>query len=170
MSKRYDESYISKLLTEESNRIFEEERGVNKLKQLYAELQSSAKNSQKSDMVDLIDDEEKSFDFPIDELVARRITGELRDEFKDLIENEKPIWEYAPDKVVSLFKTLKIDVEEAVQRIKEQFIFPTDLGSVMARSDNASTKQFSSANTQFALKIQEDRRDKFIKAFRENFK
>ncbi|SDP02399.1 hypothetical protein SAMN04487897_13129 [Paenibacillus sp. yr247] len=168
MSRKINDDYIVDILTQGKDEIFEEERSLNNFRNLFNKLQSTVKEGNITQ--EEIRVEETSDEFPLAELLARKLDGDLKIEFTDLILNNKYIWDYKPSRVAYLFKSLNINLTEATNRIKNQLLLDLQLGRVMARSDKASNQQFKNANTEFAKKIIESKRDAFLKELEIQFK
>ncbi|MBV6717274.1 hypothetical protein [Paenibacillus chitinolyticus] len=118
---------------------------------------------------------EKNYELPEDrmplcDLLQSKLGSEIEKdaELKEVVQCETYIWELSAKKVASLFNRIGLDVKTAEEKIKSQFIFSSRSNTVMARSHaSTSIQEMEDSLTVFQIKKEENKRDQFLKALKE---
>jgi len=110
------------------------------------------------------------YDAPIVEFISRICRDQFPTEFAPLVQEEQNIWNLDLKFVATFFKKCGVTYDEISKRIKQQPVAQSHhLGTVMARSDGATSNDFEDASRLFAEKIELSKRDKFIEKLAQHF-
>lgn len=122
------------------------------------------RSSEPTDIVirleDFVDFEYK----PLVDLIidTQGVNFERDPELKEVVELKRYIWTIQVKKVRELFVTMKLNFEEAAEKIEDQYISPYQLTN--------SEFEMSEEEEIYIIKKEETKRDLFLKALKEEFR
>jgi hypothetical protein len=92
------------------------------------------------------------------------------DEIHMMFECKKYIWEYKPDLIARLLKRIGMELDEAITRIRNQYIHGGSIDhTVMARSHNNSKQEKNESMEAFVIAKETSKRDTFLEQLRETY-